>query len=159
MTIYSVPYFLQPSWRFIFMNLRTVLEWFDETIEYLTAYKHKLQALEEQHRQMKETHERNERQLLMERASHEDTRLQLQNTRSVQERTQQELEGKVDMWRTLVVTGIFVYSYLYSDLCTHIIILNLSYTTRNESYPACLNQYLGISAKVWAEQVMCIRPL
>ena len=124
------------------MNLRTVLEWFDETIEYLTAYKQKLHALEEQHRQMKETHEQNERQLLMERASHEDTRLQLQNTRSVQEKTQQELEGKVDMWRTLVVMRIFAYSYLYSYLCTHIIILNLSYIAQNESYTACLNQYL-----------------
>ena len=46
---------------------------------------------------MKETHEQKERQLLMERTFHEDTRLQLQNTRSVQERTQQELEGRVDM--------------------------------------------------------------
>ena len=141
------------------MNWRTVLDWFDETIEYLTAYKHKLLALEEQHRQMKETHEHNERQLLMERTSHEDTRLQLQNTRSVQEITQQELEGKIDMWSTLVVTGTFVYSYLYSDLCTHIIILNLSYIAQNESYTACLNQYLVISSKVWADQVMCIRPL
>ena len=94
------------------MNWRTVLDWFDETIEYLTAYKHNLLALEEQHRQMKETHEHNERQLLMERASHEDTRLQLQNTISVQERTQQELEGKVDMWSTLVVQE-FLYIVIY----------------------------------------------
>ena len=101
------------------MNLRTVLEWFDETIECLTAHKHKLLALEEQHRQMKETHEQDERQLLMERASHEETRLQLQNTRSVQERTQQELEGKVDMWSTLVVEE-FLYIVIYIVIYVHI---------------------------------------
>ena len=101
------------------MNWRTVLEWFDETIEYLTAYKHKLLALEEQHRQMKETHKQNERQLLMERASHEETRLQLQNTISVQEITQQELEGKVDMWSTLVVEE-FLYIVIYIVIYVHI---------------------------------------
>ena len=82
------------------MKLRTVLEWFDETIEYLTAHKHKLLELEEQHKEAKETHEQTKQLLMMEKTSHEETRLQLQNTRSVQERIQQEFKGKFDKRRT-----------------------------------------------------------
>ena len=64
-------------------------------IQYLTVYMHKLLELEEQHKQVIETHEQTEQQLLIEKTSHEDTRLQLRNTRSGQERTQQELKGKL----------------------------------------------------------------
>ena len=79
------------------MKLRTAVESFDKTIEYLTAYKHKLLELEEQHKQVKETHEQTEQQLLMEKAAHEETRLQLQNMKSTEEMTQQKLEGKIYM--------------------------------------------------------------
>ena len=44
---------------------------------------------------MKETYKQTKQQLLIEKTSHEETRLKFQNTRSVHEKTQQELEGKV----------------------------------------------------------------
>ena len=76
------------------------MESFDESIEYLTAYKHKLLELEEQLSQVKETHEETEQQLLMEKTAHEETRLQLQNIKSTEKMIQQKLEGKIYIWRT-----------------------------------------------------------
>ena len=77
-----------------------VTEWFHGTIRYSTAHKHKVHELEEQHHQVKEAHEQTEKELLMEKTSLDETRLQLQNSKSVQERTRQELEGRLDMWIT-----------------------------------------------------------
>ena len=64
-------------------------------MSYLTAYKHKLLELEEQHKQVKESQKQTEQKLQVEKTSHEETWLQLQNTRSGQERTQEELKGKL----------------------------------------------------------------
>ena len=79
------------------MKLRTAVESFDETIEYLTACKHRLLGLEEQYKEVKETHDSTEQKLLVEKASHEETQLQLQNTKSTQQSTQQKFEGKIYM--------------------------------------------------------------
>ena len=97
-----------------------VIEWFHGTIQYSTAYQHKLFALEQEHSQVKETHEQIEQRLLIEKTTHEETQLQLQNTSGVQKRTHQELEGKADMWRT---NHPYFPIYIYS--CKQIIIKNL----------------------------------
>ena len=68
---------------------------FHGSVQYLTAYKHKLLELEQELSQVMETSEQTEQKLLMEKTSHEDTRIQLQNRISVQERTQHELEGMI----------------------------------------------------------------
>ena len=64
-------------------------------IQYLTVYIHKLHELEEQHKQVINTHDQTEQHLLMEKTSHTETQLQLRNTKSDQEKTQQELKGKL----------------------------------------------------------------
>ena len=67
---------------------------------------------------MTQTHEKTEQQLLMEKASHEATRLQFQNTSVDYERTQQEFEGKVYVYRVRQnIQGVqYVYSYTH-ELC------------------------------------------
>ena len=104
-------------------------------LQYLTVYKHKLLELEQQHKQMKETHEQMEQQLLMKRTSHEETQLQLRNTRSSQERTQQALKGKFIFGENskLHVFSIIFFSY------AHMIIMTLFYTAWNMLWPICLN--------------------
>ena len=127
------------------------MESFDKTIEYLTAYKHKLLELEEQHKQVKETHEQTEQKLLMEKTSHEETQLQLQKTKSTQESTQQKLEGKIYMWRTNQV-GFSTYFITYAHThCNHL----LHY--RKSICPACLNHYIENFMKFWTDQILCIR--
>ena len=59
--------------------------------------KQKLFELEKQYNQEKTSHAQMEQRLLAEMASHEETRIQLQNTCNAYEKTQQESEGKVDI--------------------------------------------------------------
>ena len=75
-------------------------ELFYPTIQYLVAYKPQTHTVGERHSQMKETHEQMEQELLLEKTSHDRTRLQLENTRSELETTQGYLEGRVDLLRT-----------------------------------------------------------
>ena len=89
-----------------------MLSYFDETTLYMTAYRRKLLDLEEQHSQVKETHEQTEKQLLGEKASHEMTRLQFQNTSTAYEKTKQELEGNAEMYNTMHNTQDF-------NVCIH----------------------------------------
>ena len=97
-----------------------VIDWFHGTIQYSTAYQHKLFALEQEHSQVKETHEQIEQQLLIEKTTHEETRLQLQNMKSTEEMTQQKLEGKIYNWRT---NHVYFLTYVITYAHTHCILL------------------------------------
>ena len=67
---------------------------------YSTVCKQKLFELEKQYSQEKTSHAQMEQRLLAQMASHEETRIQLQSTCNAYEKTQQESEGKVDIWKT-----------------------------------------------------------
>ena len=121
-------------------------------VQYLTVYKHKLLELEEQHKQVKETHDQTEQQLLMEKTSHEETRLQLRNARSGQERTQQELKGKL-------IFGEHSEPHVFSNIffmCTHDhhnpILHYLKYIVTH------LSKYVETSWDVWADQIRIFQP-